>query len=722
MPSPHYHIDPHALDSILHHTLQLHRSGVHKSANTMTALAPGTFDKQQQQHQQQQKDHSNHYLISPARSPSQLHRRRAHSAAKDLNLSVLSSSSSSSLSSNQAEEGMESPITSSSMVTSPTQSSASRLPSFESISSRPIAPAQLLLAPPSLLSPPTSPASSISPTSPLKIAFSSLRNHRNDPNNSSTTFASFHNQLSPGSKQYYIKQRQRQQDEQVESKEQSRCQEEDRERPALFRRRSHSQPSTPTTPSDPSRFSISSRHQFTEPPQHTHQSHGLSPSPPPPRPRRMRASSGYSCRTNNTFPLTASYALARQHHLCSTLLDSGNTNANNKASQQVYTSPIYQARSHLAHDSKKETPMIISIHVRYVPKDLWVQVDLPGDIPVHKARDLILSKCRLTSIPLQTSATTSASTASDVNLTLDNNPGTTSSHQQQFLRTRDPSRFNSDSDWHQQESSLPSRNHRSSRSGQDDDSFNDQESIDDDEAELRAEELIGSDMFGQSPSARIGAAGVSRAYSINQGLRGLLFATSRVRDNSHENRISDRCHAQPPLTTRPTVKQRHQHQYQHQGQQQHALSQQQLNRLISYSTLHKNDGHGSTISSEKHGKDGHSAKRFSNIPGWANYRNRQNSNNSKHIDREVLNHGGMLADHCLDEENPAITEERKSECTAWKACFGLFWLAAVGVITCLVYVSKGSLFNRSWSKLTAIWTDAFNHNHNRVTGWTTQGL
>ncbi|KAG0284645.1 hypothetical protein BGZ96_010997 [Linnemannia gamsii] len=291
--------------------------------------------------------------------------------------------------------------------------------------------------------------------------------------------------------------------------------------------------------------------------------------------------------------------------------------------------------------------MIISIHVRYVPKDLWVQ----------------------------TSSTSSASTTSEGNLTSDKNPGTTPL-QQQFLRTRDPSHFNSDTDWHQQESLVPSRNHRSSRSGQDDDSFNDQESIDDDEAELRAEELIGSDMFGQSPSARIGAAGVSRADSINQGLRGLSFATSRVRDNSHGSHSSDHYHAQPPLTTRPTVKQHHQQQHQHQGQQQHALSQQQLSRLISYSTRHKNDGHGLTISSEKHGKDGLSAKRFSNIPGWANYRSRQNSNNSKHIDREVLNHGGVLADHCLDEENPAITEERKSECTAWKACFGLFWLAA----------------------------------------------
>ncbi|KAF9152622.1 hypothetical protein BG015_004992 [Linnemannia schmuckeri] len=154
--------------------------------------------------------------------------------------------------------------------------------------------------------------------------------------------------------------------------------------------------------------------------------------------------------------------------------------------------------------------MIIPIHVRYVLKDLWVQVDLPRDMPVHKARDLILSKCRLTSVPLQTPTASSVSTASQVKMTSDNLDTTPSTS----LRARDPSHFRADLldvKWHQDESSSlltlhcdvassPSRNHRSSCSAQDDESFNDQESIDDDEAELRAEELIVSDLFGQSLS------------------------------------------------------------------------------------------------------------------------------------------------------------------------------------------------------------------------------
>ncbi|KAG9061920.1 hypothetical protein KI688_006636 [Linnemannia hyalina] len=360
----------------------------------------------------------------------------------------------------------------------------------------------------------------------------------------------------------------------------------------------------------------------------------------------MRASTESSNRVNNTYPHT----------------------------HTALHVPVRQPRSHLTHDSKKETPLIIPIHVRYVLKDLWVQVDLPRDMPIHKARDLILAKCRLSSVPSQTSDTSSVSATSEVTLA-SVNPDTTLSPS---LRTRDSSHFSSSSLMLPCEVALsPSPTHRLSRSGQDDDSFNDQESIDDDEAELRAEELIVSDLFGQSSPTRMGATkDRDQAYSIRQELPRVPYGSSRIRNDGHWSHSGDHCHAQPALFAMPVVKQYGQQKHQHQGQLQHCLSQQQLNRLVSYSTLHKNDGHGSAIGGDKHGKDGHSTKRFSNIPGWAHYRSRQNSNNSKHIDREVLNHGGILANHCLDEENPAITEARSSECTAWKACFGLFWLTA----------------------------------------------
>ncbi|KAF9899945.1 hypothetical protein EC991_008122 [Linnemannia zychae] len=302
-------------------------------------------------------------------------------------------------------------------------------------------------------------------------------------------------------------------------------------------------------------------------------------------------------------------------------------------------------------------------------------------MPVHKARDLILSKCRLTSIPPQTSsaASSTVSTASEITLAAVDQQSSEST----ILRARDPSHSGAaanllDARWHENSnnaltlhfegSSSPSRNqHQTSRSGgQDDDSLNDQESIDDDEAELRAEELMGGDLFAQSPPARMGpTTGGRLADSCIEGLQGISRVTSRIRHSSQGSNSNDRFCIQLPSSPRPNNE-----------QQQHMLSQQQLNRLISYSTLHKNDGRSSAFNGDKHSKDGHLTKRFSSIPGWSHYRSRQSSNSSKHIDREVLDHGGMLADHCLDEDGPAATEARKSECTAWKACFGLFWLAA----------------------------------------------
>ncbi|KAF9208052.1 hypothetical protein BGZ59_010823 [Podila verticillata] len=50
------------------------------------------------------------------------------------------------------------------------------------------------------------------------------------------------------------------------------------------------------------------------------------------------------------------------------------------------------------YDPKADTSLI-AIRVRYVSKDLWIRIDIPRNIPVHQARDLILKKCQLTLAP-----------------------------------------------------------------------------------------------------------------------------------------------------------------------------------------------------------------------------------------------------------------------------------------------------------------------------------
>ncbi|KAF9331728.1 hypothetical protein BG006_005420 [Podila minutissima] len=50
------------------------------------------------------------------------------------------------------------------------------------------------------------------------------------------------------------------------------------------------------------------------------------------------------------------------------------------------------------YDPNADTKLI-AIRVRYVSKDLWIRIDIPRNIPVHQARDLILKKCQLTLAP-----------------------------------------------------------------------------------------------------------------------------------------------------------------------------------------------------------------------------------------------------------------------------------------------------------------------------------
>ncbi|GJJ67704.1 hypothetical protein EMPS_00050 [Entomortierella parvispora] len=86
-----------------------------------------------------------------------------------------------------------------------------------------------------------------------------------------------------------------------------------------------------------------------------------------------------------------------------------------KTSMSAFTSidPSGRLVQHLlggnqvSHDpSSKVDASPISVHVRYVSRDLWVRIDIPRNIPVNKARDLILRRCQL-SIAAPTTATKS---------------------------------------------------------------------------------------------------------------------------------------------------------------------------------------------------------------------------------------------------------------------------------------------------------------------------
>lgn len=197
------------------------------------------------------------------------------------------------------------------------------------------------------------------------------------------------------------------------------------------------------------------------------------------------------------------------------------------------------------------------------------------------------------------------------------------------------------------------------------------DSSDDEEAELRAEALMANDdLFQDAPmsSRRLRAISLQGDIAGMQGHRrsnSMTIATKAPNDRQETSSL--RGESRHTVELARNIKH---------NCNSNALNQQQLKRLLSYSTLHSKGGSGSTDSRDS---GSYSSSRFNNIPGWSHYRSRQQSQNGIQLQREVLEHGGFLADQidCDSEDQMSSSGTIRSDCVAWKACFGLFWVAAV---------------------------------------------
>ncbi|KAF9324682.1 hypothetical protein BG006_000319, partial [Podila minutissima] len=195
------------------------------------------------------------------------------------------------------------------------------------------------------------------------------------------------------------------------------------------------------------------------------------------------------------------------------------------------------------------------------------------------------------------------------------------------------------------------------------------DSSDDDEAELRAEALMANDhLFQDAPSShRLRTISLEGGISIMQGHRwsnSMTLSTKELNDKQETSSLKGE--------SRHTVEFARNTKH---NSNSSTLNQQQLKRLLSYSSLHSKGGSGSTYSRDS---GSNSSSRFNNIPGWSHYRSRQQSQNGIQLQREVLEHGGFLADRidCESEDQMSSSRTIRSDCVAWKACFGLFWVAA----------------------------------------------
>lgn len=304
------------------------------------------------------------------------------------------------------------------------------------------------------------------------------------------------------------------------------------------------------------------------------------------------------------------------------------------------------------YDPKADTSLI-AIRVRYVSKDLWIRIDIPRNIPVHQARDLILKKCQLTLAPpsapsslAETSLQDDETTPTELNYQVMDHlapsldaifSGTidvTKSQQtpeDKLLAGPDSNKTPTnktqkagDIKTSHSDNSI-SKSLASQSSGSDKETPRSPTSIHD-ERRLNAEKLVERlTMFSDCLNGFGEEANVNYAKSI------VTVPSGHVKDPPNKGASS-------------------------------------LKRLLSHSST----------SHDEPTTNNPSDKRLVNI-GWASWRDRHNSQSGKHFERGLPALSDIMAD-CPEDGQPA-SESMRKECESWRASFGLFWVANVSYIS-----------------------------------------
>ncbi|KAK3837767.1 MAG: hypothetical protein JOS17DRAFT_731788 [Linnemannia elongata] len=300
------------------------------------------------------------------------------------------------------------------------------------------------------------------------------------------------------------------------------------------------------------------------------------------------------------------------------------------------------------HDSKDGAATIF-VNVRDVAKDLWVRLEIPRNIPVQNARDLILAKCQRTMSPpsapssvaetLQVDDETSMfhklearlgqtiePVLSDSNNSRDQDSNKTPTHRSKENNKSVP--YNSISTSHSDRSMTQSShsNNSNDSNGSDNPSHG---SLDEEDIQLRAEAII------------------TRLDLFTDSINGFGDNAARI---NYTRPIT--VHAQSGAS--------------HQDGQSEPIKTQHLRRLLSNPSMSQDDH--STSPPERQNREGGQSR----IPGWSQWRERHNSHSGK---TDVNDLGDVLID-CGAEGQEYPSEAVQKDCEAWKASFGLFWVAA----------------------------------------------
>ncbi|KAF9942703.1 hypothetical protein BGZ67_000109 [Mortierella alpina] len=339
----------------------------------------------------------------------------------------------------------------------------------------------------------------------------------------------------------------------------------------------------------------------------------------------------------------------------------------------------------------KEDSSLIPINVRYVSKDLWIRIDLPRNIPVNKARDLILQKCQLTTAPSSAPSSVTDATFMEDDLTLlaagrtveDRSktiegkavkPGRSKSEADGIeiaARIRDDAKYASTALERNKEKtksnigpitqkSLPSCDTQSSVSNK---------SVA--QSSSRSHHGASSSEKGANRSHLVLEEGdQSRADALAARLD--MFADSIHGFGDEAAKIN---YAKAITFQNATSNHQNQGQEAESSHQQSGPNKtQQLKRLLSNSSSQNDESHG-TSPPDRILREG-GTSRIGQLPVWSPWRDRHSSHPGKHFERNMPDHGDMLLSCPKDGDHIHQSEAMRKDCEEWKASFGLFWVAA----------------------------------------------
>ncbi|KAF9163051.1 hypothetical protein BGX20_001461 [Mortierella sp. AD010] len=331
----------------------------------------------------------------------------------------------------------------------------------------------------------------------------------------------------------------------------------------------------------------------------------------------------------------------------------------------------------------------ISINIRFVAKDLWIRVDIPRNISVQAARDLVLEKCHLT--PAIASSSTPSSLAGatirdDESVSTATTKVADGNYQHCHPSQSQIMRASGNDTKVASEQAIVSKpltetlpdpqkqrpGHRSRCKSSTTKSINggDQSQLEQSVAAQKSDAKCDKNVWhsqssleGEDIHVKNAEAIVARLDMFNESLCGTNPAKANYVKAIVEQTIHNPGHDRMPLSTS--------HPNGLAGLSGSTKAHQQIKQLMPDNPIHDEDI-DCMSPPDRISREG-GIGRLGQLSGWNNWRDRHNS--GRHTECDPADQGEIHSE-CLKHAHCYQGEFSTKDCESWKASFGLFWVAA----------------------------------------------